>query len=172
MTIKPKYTFTKLGTFMYNICVKWTEFIVKHRWLYYVLMFTWALPVTLMGLLSSFILMLFGKKPHKFYWTYYQEVGDWWGGFSLGLNFFKDKKSGYHYIGDHEQGHSISQTCWMGIFALFIVMIPSAIRYWYQEFRSRKGKPNKDYDAIWFESAATDCGEYIVWYEDKKIKGE
>ena len=176
MEIKSKYKFTRMGEFMYRVCARWTKFILKHRWLYYVLMFTWALPVTLMGLIGALVLMVAGKKPHKFYWVFYQEVGEWWGGLEMGVNFFRDKKSGYHYINNHEQGHSIAQISWMGVFAIFVVMIPSAIRYWYQEFRSRKGKPNKDYDAIWFESAATDCGDYAVWYLDKvkeaKIKSE
>jgi hypothetical protein len=44
---------------------------------------------------------------------------------------------------------------------IFLVSIPSAIRYWYQEFRSRKGKTNKPYDSFWAEDSATTCGEYI-----------
>ena len=38
---------------------------------------------------------------------------------------------------------------------IFIVMIPSAVRYWYREYIYRKDRERyyklPDYDAIWFE---------------------
>ena len=73
-------------------------------------MFTWALPVTVVGLLVALVCMICGAKPKKFGWVFYQEVGpDWWGGLEMGVNFFRDKKSGFHYINDHEFGHSLAQ---------------------------------------------------------------
>lgn len=37
----------------------------------------------------------------------------------------------------------------------FVIALPSAIRYHYQNWRSKKGLENKPYDAIWFEGQAT-----------------
>jgi hypothetical protein len=44
----------------------------------------------------------------------------------------------------------------------FIVAIPSAIRYHYQNYRSSKGLSNKEYDAIWFEGMATKWGTKAI----------
>ena len=55
----------------------------------------------------------------------------------------------------------------------FVVSIPSAIRYWYQELKyERKGLTCPvEYDAVWFEDAATQCGRWAVNYiENKKAK--
>lgn len=57
----------------------------------------------------------------------------------------------------HEFGHTF-QNCLLGPLFPFLVAIPSATRYWIQEFRYRAGKSNKPYDSIWFEASATDCG--------------
>lgn len=35
--IKPAYEHSKAGRAMFYLCAKWTEFIVKRRWLYYLL---------------------------------------------------------------------------------------------------------------------------------------
>jgi hypothetical protein len=53
---------------------------------------------------------------------------------------------------------------------LFVITIPSAIRYWYREIRARKGLKNETgYDDIWFEGDATRRGEeFIAWYNTLK----
>ena len=68
----------------------------------------------------------------------------------------------------HEFGHAISQNSLLGPIAIFLCFIPSAIRYWYFEIRSRKGKTNKPYSAIWFEDGADMCGKYAVSALSKK----
>lgn len=50
----------------------------------------------------------------------------------------------------------------MGPLFIFIVAIPSACRYHYQNYRSSKGLPNEDYDAIWFEGTATKWGTACI----------
>ena len=41
---------------------------------------------------------------------------------------------------------------------LFVIVIPSATRYWYRNWALAKGKKLPDYDAIWFEGSATKIG--------------
>ena len=61
----------------------------------------------------------------------------------------------------HEIGHTF-QNAVLGPLYPFLVLIPSAIRYWMFGSRTRHGKPNPPYDGIWFEAAATDVGtEYV-----------
>ena len=48
----------------------------------------------------------------------------------------------------------------------FVVSLPSCIRYWIIYFKyDRKGLTCPyAYDSMWFEDAATQCGEYAVNY--------
>ena len=136
--------------------------------LYYLLSFTWGLPLTLVGGIVSLLLILISYKPKRFGWGYYFEVGHGWGGVNLGLIFLCSKNSSRHTKA-HEFGHSI-QNCFFGFLMPLIVAIPSAVRYWYREWQYRKGNKNlPDYDAIWFEGQATQLGlEYITKIEETK----
>ena len=82
----------------------------------------------------------------------------------MGTMFLRDYSS-YFSTNNHELGHTF-QNAILGPFFIFIVAIPSAIRYWYRRF-SKKTKP--EYDAIWFEGSATSIGEY-VYNTDSDIK--
>jgi len=176
LDIRPQFKHSKAGTFMFNLCAKWTKFLVKHRWLYYILACTWGIIMTLVGVIVTIVLGL-GKifwtnniKFEKYYWVYLIKAGpEYWGGFETGLMFVRDQKSSDWHINPHEFGHTF-QSCLLGPLMPFIVSLPSATRYWYQEIRSRKGKDNKEYDAIWFEDSATQCGKYVVEYlKEKKL---
>ena len=170
LQIKPAYEHNKVGTFLFNLCAAWTEFLIKHRWLYYLLACTWGFIMTFLGVLITAVLG-FGCALNcqriqffPFHWIYGIKVGpDYWGGFEMGLMFCRDFKSGDAYINNHEWGHGF-QNALLGVLMPFIVSIPSCIRYWYQEIRERKGKDNKPYDSIWFEDSATQCGTYAVKY--------
>ena len=130
------------------------------KFLFYIISFTWGLPLTFIGCLVAAVLTVFGYKPKKFGCCYYYEVGNGWGGFELGPLFLVNKESS-DLIKTHELGHSI-QNCIFGPFTLLLVTIPSAIRYWYREFRTSKGlKNNTSYYSIWFEKQADLLGE---WY--------
>ena len=172
MKIKPAYKHSKIGTFMFGLCAKWTKFIIKHRWLYYLLACTWGIIMTLLGWLITLILFLFklicwkGVNFKKYYWIYLIKVGpDYWGGCEMGLMFLRDWKSREEYINPHEFGHTV-QNCLFGPLFPFLVAVPSATRYWLREIF-----PNKEwgpYDGAWFEDAATQCGDYMIKYlEDK-----
>ena len=158
----------KYGTFMFKLCAKWTKFLRKHRWLYYLLACTWGFIATFLGVLLTGILgiaKIFNKNIvfRKYHWIYSISLGpDYWGGFEMGLMFVRDQKS-WEALEWHEFGHTF-QNCLFGPFMLFLVSIPSAIRWWYQWFRTRKGKENKAYDAMWFEDSASCCGKYVRDY--------
>ena len=172
MEIKPLYEHSKIGSFMFNLCAKWTKFILKHRWLYYFMACTWGIIMTILGCLITLILAIVkifipDKITFKsFYWIYGIKVGpDVWGGCEMGLMFLRDQESTVEGIDWHEFGHTF-QNCLFGPLFPFIVAIPSAIRYWL-----RIWFPNKEwapYDGAWFEDAATQCGEYAVKFLNQK----
>ena len=170
--IKAKYEHSKCGTFMFNLCAKWTEFIVKHRWLYYLLACTWGIIMTLIGVLISGVLAItkiFIKEIYfnKYLWIYSISVGpEYWGGFETGLIFVRDHKS-TNSLNKHEFGHTFQNTLLGPLFPI-LVGIPSAIRYWYQAIRTKHGKQNKAYDSIWFEDAASQCGTYAAQVIESK----
>lgn len=128
---------------------------------FYALSFTWGLPLTLIGCVVALVLMALGYKPKKWDYCWYFEVGEGWGGLELGVFFLKDK-SVSDRIPRHETGHAI-QNCYFGPLMIFLVCIPSAIRYWWRELFGGKGS----YDDIWFEGQATRLGtELHEWLND------
>ena len=123
---------------------------------FYALSFTWGLPMTLTGLIVGFVLLCMGYKPTKFGYCYHFEVGEKWGGLSLGFIFITSRSPSDH-TKKHEHGHAL-QNCYFGFLMPFIVNIPSGIRYWYRRLRTKMGLKNTDYDSIWFERDATERG--------------
>ncbi|MBQ6823172.1 MAG: hypothetical protein IJP27_00825 [Clostridia bacterium] len=126
---------------------------------YYLLSFTWGLPITLAGCLIASILFLFGKRPKKWGYSYYFEVGKNWGGASVGI-FFITGKYASERLKNHEFGHSI-QNCYFGFLMPLIVNLPSTLRFWYRTLFKITHPP---YDSIWFEGQATRLG---TWYNEK-----
>lgn len=131
--------------------------------LYYFLNFTWGLLGTLVGYLLLLILLPFGNV-RSFNGALYLEFKSYkpWG-FSVGTVFFVGKqekrnpfKSGT--IIRHEYGHTV-QNAMFGPLMIFLVMIPSFVRYWYRRFLySIKKQPKRTYDDVWFEGTATQIG--------------
>ena len=125
---------------------------------FYLLTFTWGLPLTLIGLIVGAALMIVGKKPEKWGACWHFKVGKNWGGLELGLIFLTDDEPSEH-TKNHEHGHAI-QNCYFGFFMPFVVCIPSAVRYWYRKLKyHRKGlTPPTKYDDVWFEGDASKLG--------------
>lgn len=146
-----------MGKFMYDITVKAGLFLDKHIWLYYLLNFTWGIFITFCGLIMTLALLIVGKKPHSFHTCWYFTIGKSWGGFEMGLAFLRDN-SDYQKLNNHELGHSYQNAIY-GPFTLFIITIPSIIRYWYRRITKNF---TKDYDAIWFEGSATEIGLRVM----------
>jgi len=131
---------------------------------FYLLSFTWGLPWTLIGL------VIFGIS-----WVFFHEdmeirliegrisvrfTEQRFGGVSLGIVYFVDKSNSYR-LHTHELGHTIQSMYWGPLF-IFVIAIPSFIRYHYRNYL-RKKDINKwrslpHYDAIWFEGQATEFG--------------
>lgn len=143
----------------------------KFNKLYNVLTFTWGIFPNVIA--AVFIVPIFTlvfkikKDPVRFETRYGRWVfigGDRWGGLSMGNFIFmaKSAASGAHTI-RHEIGHSLQNILW-GPLWLFVVGIPSFLRYWYRETPLYKKKTN--YDDIWFEGQATAWGtKYVEAYE-------
>lgn len=167
-------TRTKIGQFMYNITNAGGLFFAHHKVLYYISSYTWGLLLTLVGWgMFVFSRLLLRKKiveKGKFFTAHYAILGDNWGGVSIGSNFLVADNMGEAYTLHtkcHELGHTYQNALW-GPFTIFLVALPSAIRYWYQNIRAMKNKPNKPYDLVFFEGSATYIGETLLSEKEGK----
>lgn len=139
--------------------------------LYWILQLTWGSISTVAGLLVTLFILIFLRKKatfHKNGYSYIIEIGEHWGGLDLGAvnlcsNYSKSNPEGYQHTRRHEFGHSI-QNIIFGPIKIFIVDIPSFIRYWYHRISQKKGKtfPSDWYDKAWFEGTATNWGTWAI----------
>jgi hypothetical protein len=131
---------------------------VKYKWLWYLIHFTWSLPMTLFGCIVALILVCRGHKPKIFGWCWCFELDTGWG-MEMGIFFIGKSKS----TKKHEHGHAI-QNIYLGPFAVTCVSIPSAIRFWTRELRKKKNPEIKleSYDKAWFEGQATKSGNAFI----------
>ena len=136
---------------------------MKHapKWLIWLLSLTWGLPMTLVGAAAALFLCWKAYIPTRFGPSWVFVVGENWGGISLGPVVLISKTSKIRTI-QHEVGHTI-QNAYFGILFPFIVGIPSAVRYWYREWKT----PATAYDDIWFEGQATRWGIEFMDNEEK-----
>ena len=137
----------------------------NNKLLFYVLSFTWGLPMTLVGVVAAAVMLLLFRKPELCGYCIRFRIGNGWGGVSLGLTIITDNQSESE-ITYHEHGHAIQNTLY-GFFMPFLVCIPSMIRYWYREYLVRiKGYRYSSlpaYDDVWYEGQATRWGtEFMV----------
>ena len=152
---------TKYGKFMFNVMLKGSKFLMKHMWLYHLLNYTWGIIMTLIGwIVLGFVRVFLRKKvvEHgKFGPCHYIMLFDKWGGLELGTNFLLANNMGKEWTlhtKQHETGHTF-QNALLGPLAIFLIFIPSAIRYWLTTF----GKIDSPYDLMWFEGSASTIGE-------------
>lgn len=132
----------------------------NNKLLFYVLSFTWGLPMTLVGVVAAAVMLLLFRKPELCGYCIRFRIGNGWGGVSLGLTIITDNQSESE-ITYHEHGHAIQNTLY-GFFMPILVCIPSMIRYWYREYLVRvKGlrySALPPYDDVWYEGQATRWG--------------
>lgn len=132
--------------------------------LYWLLSFTWALPTTVIGFVVAFFLMITGHKPKRFCTNlYFPLASDW--GLELGLFSIVDKEESLELL-THEYGHQL-QACFVwGPLQIFVITIPSIVRYWYRKLFP--GKVKTEYNDIWFECDASTRGEaiYCTFFEE------
>lgn len=149
---------------MRAIMMRAARFLMRHMWLYYILNYTWGIVMTLIGWLTMFFCwMLLSLDVERYGPSHYVSVGDNWGGLELGVCFLVANNMGEEWTlhtKRHEMGHSF-QNAVLGPFAILLVAIPSACRYWYQIIARKRGKafPADWYDSVWFEGSATQAGE-------------
>ena len=137
--------------------------------LYWIGQLTWGFIMSFIGLVVALICIIFLKgKIHKNGYTIIIEVGGNWGGVNLGCislcggyTTVCPDENWFQHTRRHEFGHSLQNLIFGPVFP-FLVAIPSMIRYHYQNYRSKKGLPNKEYDAIWFEGMATKWGTKAI----------
>ena len=129
---------------------------------FYLLSFTWGLPMTLIGLIIALILVIIGYKPKKYGYCLHFEVGENWGGINLGIVFITSKNASKH-TKDHEHGHGL-QNCYWGFLFPFVIGLPSLIRCWYLDIKyySNNKIPPTSYDSAWFEGDATKRGTEFI----------
>lgn len=132
-----------------------TEF-APPNWLYTVLSLTWGLPLTLIGAAVFLVLILAGKKPKRFGYCRYIEVGRNWGGLEGGL-FFITCEAPSESLLRHEMGHGL-QNIIFGPLMLLLVTVPSAVRWHWRRYAARKGRSLCPYSAVWFERMADTLG--------------
>lgn len=132
----------------------------KKRWMYYLIQFSWGLPMNLIGTIVAGILICFRKQPKPYGWNWCFELPV---NFGLSLGVFFIAPIGDHvHTKNHEHGHTI-QNLYFGPLMPGVVSIPSAVRFWIREIAYRLKKPIKtNYDDIWFEGQATKSGESFI----------
>jgi hypothetical protein len=152
--------------------------------LFWLVSCTWGIVMTSIGALVTGFLNLvkivgkwFGKdlkiKAHQNGCSFITEVGGNWGGLELGAfalcgNYSESNPSWFRHTRYHEFGHSI-QHLYFGPLYIFIIAVPSAVRYWCQRILQRQGVkfPPDWYDSVWFEGGATKTGEkFVKWLEN------
>lgn len=159
---------TKFGQWMYNWVTPASLWIAKHKFLFYVLTYTWGLSVTLLGNILFYGSKILFKKidSGKYYTSNYFVFGHNWGGMECGRNFLVSGDMSEEWTlhtKKHELGHTY-QNAILGPFALILGAIPSALRYHYRNI-VKKINPKKElpaYDDFWYEGSATYIGTTFV----------
>jgi hypothetical protein len=145
------------------------------RFLYYFWSATWNCISTFIGIFIVLALLITGHRPHMFGPTICFKLNQQWsGGFSMSFVTVTSGDCESYDMLAHEYGHSL-QGLVFGPLMLFIISIPSAIRYWYRSWYYEKYGADAyfkltRYDSIWFEKTATRYGKRYSnkgWYQDK-----
>ena len=124
--------------------------------LFYILSFTWGLPMTIIGGVVAIVLRVLKCKPIMWKWCLCFRIGSGWGGINLGPVIVVSKTTADSTL-DHELGHGI-QNCYFGFLMPFVVGIPSLLRATRRTILASKGVKLEPYDAVWYEDQATRLG--------------
>ena len=155
-----KHSHNKIAQCMFDVLFKGSLFLYKHPVIYWILQCTWGLLYNILsGFIALFALCTKGK-PYKFHRGYIILWGRNWGGLELGTGALVANGMGDSWTFHtccHEMGHCY-QSALLGPLSIFLIAIPSMVRYWYREF-SKKVQPS--YDAIWFEESASAIGGHL-----------
>lgn len=121
-------------------------------------------PLSFIGDIVYSVLSFMGHQAKYFYDICpYFEIGENWGGLSLGW-FFICAKGSAESLKCHEVGHTL-QNANIGGWDMLILSLGSMARYWYREIFGE----TTPYDAWWFEGQATEIGTKYVKMRKNKI---
>lgn len=125
---------------------------------FWILSWTWGIIVTALGAIVALALLITGHAPRRYCHLVCFDIGNVGGGFSLGVFIFVPSNASENFK-RHEGGHSI-QNIFFGVFMLFVVCIPSIVRYWWRRWQKHRGRASTlpPYESIWFERWASDLG--------------
>lgn len=129
--------------------------------LFYIVQWTWGLPVNIVGGIVYLICTKILKRPHsKFGFANIVYLPWNAGGLSMGLFIFvrdeKEKKEWLYNVRIHEYGHTW-QCLLLGPLYYIVVAIPSVI--WCNVFAGYRKKHNISYYKLYCESWANSFGE-------------
>ena len=123
-----------------------------------------GLVLSLIGDIVYRVLCSMNYKPKDFYDICpYFEIGQNWGGLSLGW-FFICCKDASESLKCHEVGHTL-QNANIGGWRMLALSLGSVARYWYREIFGAK----TPYDSWWFEGQATELGTKYVKNRKNKV---
>lgn len=133
---------------------------------------TWGILDSLIGLfVFIFFAIRYGKKlkigyvAHTIVVELPHTMHDPGWGLEGGIFIFSNSSSIWNreYLLFHEWGHCWPQMLPMGPLHVFLVFIPSVIRFWWRSYQLSKGKELVPYDHAWFEGTATKWG--TAWFQ-------
>lgn len=123
-----------------------------------------GLALSLIGDIVYRVLLLMNCTPKVFYDICpYFEIGQNWGGLSLGW-FFICSKDSSDRLKYHEVGHTL-QNANIGGLRMLAFSLGSVVRYWCREIFGTK----TPYDSWWFEGQATELGTKYVEIRKNKM---
>ena len=128
--------------------------------LFYIIQWTWGLPVNLIGGIIYLICKAMGRKQAKFENAYYTYLPWNQGGLSLGLFVFMKadhpNKVWTYNTHIHEYGHTW-QCLLLGVFYWIVIALPSSV--WCNFFEGYRKKNNVSYYVFYPEKWANAWGQ-------------
>lgn len=134
------------------------KYIVRNKYLFYILQFTWGIVGNLIGVIVLLVLIPTISKI-KYEKNNLRIVNKYKlnGNFSLGIFCFMSNYN-FDFSYKHEIGHSLQNAVY-GV-AYLLIALCSVIRFWYREIRIKLGYQVNDYYSIWYEKEASKWGCY------------
>lgn len=139
---------------------------------FYLIQFTWGLLHNLVGSVLALWMVVTKHKIRRCGPFFYFLAPELPGSIEGGVFYIANTIGAHSHL--HEMGHGLQNMVW-GPLMIFVIVIPSAIRFWYREWYWKNkfpitGKALPEYDSIWFEGQATKWGTkvcYKAWLNRK-----
>lgn len=137
------------------------------RILFYLIQFTWALPVNIIGL-TAYLILCRKFRHIRFHNAFITFVPGNWGGVSLGLFIFMAEGRNPEWERNtriHEYGHTI-QALLLGVLYWLVIAIPSFIWCNFPPLVKYRKKNNVSYYKLYCEAWANAWGQ--KWSGEKQ----